>query len=225
MKKSIQGIDHIFVVSAPSGTGKTSLNKRLMQNHTQYKIATSHTTRSKRGDEVNHIDFHFVHHQDFKKLIADGEMIEWANVFGEFYGTSKKMIENEIKDGFKPILEIDVQGYQQIKNSIKNQKSIFILPPSIEDLWLRLENRGTDSFDKRWRRINTSTNEMKFSFLYDYFIINDDFESAYKHLEDIIIKNDTSKLITKAQGIAHCEKLISEFKSSELLNSLRPKKS
>ncbi len=225
MKTSIKGIDQIFIVSAPSGTGKTSLNKRLMENHPEYKIATSHTTRSKRGVEVDNVDFHFVHHKKFKKLIADGEMIEWANVFGEFYGTSKEMIETEIKEGFKPILEIDVQGYQQIKNSIENQKSIFILPPSIEDLWTRLENRGTDSFDKRWRRINTSKNELKFSFLYDFFIINDKFESAYKSLEDIIIHNNTSKLISKSQGTEHCEKLISEFKNSELLNSLRPKKS
>ena len=168
------------------------------------------------------VDYYFIHHQEFKDLISKGEMIEWANVFGEFYGTSKTMIEREIQNGFKPILEIDVQGCRQIKNSITNQKSIFILPPTIEDLWHRLKNRGTDSFEKMWRRINTSKNEMKSSFLYDYFIINQNFEEAYQQLENIVVHGQKPSL-SKQEGLNHCEKLIHEFKNSELLNSLKPK--
>lgn len=177
---------HIFIVSAASGTGKTTLVSRLSANQPDIHISISHTTRMPRAGEQNGVHYHFVSRSEFEEMIADNAFIEHANVYGNYYGTSLKAVESLTQQGYNVILEIDVQGAEQIRRLLPDSTSIFILPPSITELTERLQNRGTDSEDVIAYRLEKSREEIAQSILFDYVIINQELTQAEQDLLAII---------------------------------------
>lgn len=175
----------IFVISAPSGTGKTTLCERLLKILPDLKMSISHTTRQPRPYEKNGIDYFFVDEKSFKKMIANDEFIEWAEVYGNFYGTSKKVIFDLIKEGYDILLDIDTQGAKNIRKLYPDSVLIFILPPSLEELEKRLllRNEDRDIIDKRLSKASQEISQYKF---YDYIVINDSIEKALNDLLCII---------------------------------------
>lgn len=209
----------VFVVSAPSGTGKTTLNRRLIANHENIQMSVSYTTRKKRRGEVDGVDYHFVTPEFFREQIKKGQMLEYAEVFGTLYGTPLSEIERIEMLGKVALLEIDVQGWRQAKERLSRSLSVFILPPSVETLWKRLEARGTEPKEVRWRRLMTARAEISSGNLYDYFVVNTDLDPAYKELEDIVIKGKKGKIANRG-GAALCQKLLQEFDKGPWLQKL-----
>ncbi|MCO6505736.1 MAG: guanylate kinase [Snodgrassella sp.] len=177
---------HIFIVSAASGTGKTTLVSRLSANQPDIHISISHTTRMPRAGEQNGVHYHFVSRSEFEEMIADNAFIEHANVYGNYYGTSLKAVESLTQQGYNVILEIDVQGAEQIRRLLPDATSIFILPPSMTELTERLQNRGTDSEDVIAYRLEKSREEIAQSILFDYVIVNQELTQAEQDLLAII---------------------------------------
>ena len=166
---------HLYVISAPSGTGKTSLVKALIKKDPTIRLSVSTTTREPRAGEVNGKDYFFVNKEDFDRQINDNEFIEWAFVYGNFYGTSASLVKNSINSGQKILLEIDWQGAFQIKQRYNREMLtlIFIMPPSLEVLKERLQKRGQDKIGVITERLATAKEEMAKSSNFDYVIIND----------------------------------------------------
>ncbi|NUE65735.1 MULTISPECIES: guanylate kinase [Snodgrassella] len=177
---------HIFIVSAASGTGKTTLVSRLSANQPDIRISISHTTRMPREGEQNGVHYHFVSRSEFEEMIAGNAFIEHANVYGNYYGTSLKAVESLTQQGYNVILEIDVQGAEQIRRLLPEATSIFILPPSMTELTERLQNRGTDSEEVIAYRLEKSREEIEQSKLFDYVIVNQELTQAEQDLLAII---------------------------------------
>jgi guanylate kinase len=177
----------LYIISAPSGAGKTSLVKHIVTDLDQMTVSVSHTTRAMRTGESHGKDYFFSTVDEFKKMIADHAFLEHAQVFDNFYGTAQQTVENYLKNGIDVILEIDWQGAQQVRKMLPDCTSIFILPPSIEILQQRLENRGQDSKDIIERRMQDAVSEMSHCNEFDYLIVNDDFNQALAELGSIII--------------------------------------
>jgi guanylate kinase len=182
----------LFIVSAPSGTGKTTLCKKLVSSVPRLKFSVSYTTRRPRPGEVNDRDYTFVNRKKFRAMIDRDEFIEWAEVHGEFYGTSRKRLEELTDSGDDVILDIDTKGAMQIKDKYKGGVYIFVLPPSMETLRQRLENRMTDSKEEMSKRLRTAVSEIKTYAKYDYVIINDVLEKAMREFEAVIISHRVS---------------------------------
>jgi guanylate kinase len=188
--------------------------------HPEVQISVSYTTRGRRPSEVEGVHYHYVSEERFRELMNQGEMLEYAEVFGTLYGTSKTEIERLFAAQKIPLLEIDVQGWRSAMPRLKDVRSVFILPPSVEELWKRLEGRGTEPLAVRWKRLRTARDEIKSGGLYQKFIINRDLESAYEELEAVLIRGDAPKL-TREEGLAHCAKLLDEFDSASWIRELR----
>ena len=210
----------IFVVSAPSGTGKTTLNRRLVKEFPQIQFSISHTTRPIRPGERNGDHYHFVPDAEFSKLVASERMLEWAEVFGNKYGTTLDELSRIRSLGKNALLEIDVQGWQQAKRKLPEAVSIFILPPSVKHLWQRLEKRGTDSIEVRLKRILTGRKEIQHGVEFQHVIINDDIEKAYGELKNVVIDRKQGSL-SREQGLAHCAALLTEFDRADWLKELK----
>jgi guanylate kinase len=178
---------NLFVVSAPSGAGKTSLLKKLISELNGVQTSISHTTRAKRAAEVDGVDYHFVEPEAFKLLVEQEAFYEHAEVFGNHYGTSKSSIANQREQGIDVILEIDWQGARQIKQQLPESLSIFILPPSKHELESRLQGRGQDDEAIIKGRMDAAISEMSHYNEYDYVVINDDFEQAVFEIKAIIV--------------------------------------
>lgn len=176
----------LFVVAAPSGTGKTSLVRALMQRMPQLRFSISYTTRARRENERDSHDYHFVAKTEFERMIAAHEFLEHANVYGNFYGTSRQQVESVLVAGENMLLEIDWQGAQQIARAMPERRAIFILPPSRDALEIRLRGRKTDSDEVIARRLRASIEDMSHWSEFDYVVINDDFERATAELEAIV---------------------------------------
>ena len=176
----------LFVVAAPSGTGKTSLVRALMQRMPELKFSISYTTRPRRENERDGHDYHFVEKPEFERMIADGEFLEHANVYGNFYGTSRGQVERVLASGDNMLLEIDWQGAQQIAQAMPERRAIFILPPSRDALEIRLRGRKTDADEVIARRLRASIEDMSHWVEFDYVVINDDFERATTELQSIV---------------------------------------
>lgn len=204
------GSPRTIVVSAPSGTGKTTLNRRLVAEYPHVEKTITYTTRAMRAGEKNGDHYHFVDRQAFQEKIAAGALLEYAEVFGNLYGTGISEINRIHGKGHIAIMEIDVQGWKQAKAKINDADSIFIIPPSIAELVRRLKLRGTDDVAARARRLRTAREELASAHLYNHFIVNDILEEAYAELEGIVIRSSHSRLSTK-DGIAYCERLVAEF--------------
>lgn len=175
-----------IVVSAASGTGKTSLCLKLLEMLSNVTRSVSYTTRDPRGAERDGIDYHFVSDEEFERLVQAGEFLEWAEVFGKRYGTGLSATVEKLDQGLDVLLDIDVQGGAQIKTRLPEALLIFLLPPTMEELARRLENRATDSTDQVERRLKEARREIAQCGLYDYLVVNDDFEKAAADLRAIV---------------------------------------
>lgn len=176
----------LFILSAPSGAGKSSLIAALLQRHQDMKVSVSHTTRAPRPGEVDKEHYHFVNTDQFRAAIDQGEFLEWAEVFGNYYGTSKAAIEQTLNQGIDVFLDIDWQGAQQIRKQM-DTVSIFILPPSQHELLRRLNSRGQDSEAVIAQRMQEAKDEMSHYNEFDYLLVNDQFEQTLDQLERIVL--------------------------------------
>lgn len=177
----------LYIVSAPSGAGKSSLVTALLEQTRHIKVSVSHTTRAPRPGEEDGVNYNFVSVEQFKALLAEEAFLEHAEVFGNFYGTSRIWLEEQLNAGTDIILEIDWQGAQQVRKLMPEAVGIFILPPSKEALQERLDNRGQDSAEIIAGRMAQAVSEMSHYDEYDYVIINDRFEVALNELRSVII--------------------------------------
>ena len=185
----------LYVFSAPSGAGKTSLVKALLEQTTDIGVSVSHTTRAPREGEIDGKDYNFVSQETFQQLIGESAFLEHAQVFDNFYGTSQAWVEQELQAGRDVILEIDWQGAEQIRQQMPHMVSVFILPPSREELLKRLTGRGTDTQDIIDRRMQDAESEMSHYGAFDYLIINDDFATALEQLRAIVLARKQRTLV------------------------------
>jgi guanylate kinase len=194
----------LYTVSAPSGAGKTSLVNALLQRRPGLQVSVSHTTRAARPGEEDGVNYHFVSEQAFESMLAAEEFLEHARVFGNFYGTSRLWVEQQLRLGIDVILEIDWQGAQQIKRLLSDTRAIFILPPSREALEQRLNARGQDDAAVISARMAEAVEEMSHFEESDYLVINRDFDQALEELDAIVICH---RLGTARQSQAHADLL------------------
>ncbi len=186
MNKITHHTGNIYIISAPSGGGKTSLVKSLLKLDSSLCKSISYTTRNARGDEKNAIDYFFITHQEFESKIAAKDFIEYAKVFDYYYGTSESWITKTLQQGKDVILEIDWQGAINLKRILPSSISIFIMPPSKEILIKRLTSRNTDSQEIIAKRLNEAALEISKVMEYDYLLVNDDFAVTLDNLYSIV---------------------------------------
>ncbi len=186
----------LYIISAPSGAGKTSLVKRLLQEMDNLSVSVSHTTRPARAGEVEGNDYFFVSVPQFKAMLAQDQFLEHAQVFDNFYGTSRLSVEQMLAQGQDVILEIDWQGARQIRQMLPDCTSIFILPPSLPILQQRLHGRGQDNESVIQRRLAEAMIEISHHGEFDYLLVNEDFDHALAQLKSIVI---AQRLVKKRQ--------------------------
>jgi guanylate kinase len=176
----------LFVIAAPSGAGKTSLVKALLERMPELHVSISHTTRNKRPTEVAGREYHFVTVPEFERLVAGNQFLEHARVFDNYYGTAREPVEAQLSRANNVVLEIDWQGAQQVRNAMPEARTIFILPPSRRSLEQRLRNRATDSNEVIERRLRDAVGDMTHWREFDYVVVNDEFEHAVGDLMRIV---------------------------------------
>ncbi len=176
----------LFVLSAPSGAGKTTLCRRLVKSVPELSYSVSYTTRPPRAGEVDGVDYSFVSRGHFESMAEAGEFLEWAEVFGCFYGTGGKRVIEKLDSGLNVIVDIDIAGARQIKTSFPQAVFIFILPPTFQELIHRLESRGTEGIVEMRERLDEAKVEIEAGKMYDYLIINDSVDRAVSDLESLI---------------------------------------
>ena len=199
----------LYTVSAPSGAGKTSLVSALVEKRPEVRLSVSHTTRNMRRGEQNGVNYNFVDKIEFQSMIEAGDFLEYAEVFGNFYGTSYNWVKNTLSDGKDVILEIDWQGAEQVRRLIPETVGIFILPPSRDILRERLTTRGQDKGEVIDARMAEAKAEISHYSEADYLVINDQFDQALGELEGII----QSKGLKQAKDFQKHQRLIEELLS------------
>ena len=199
----------LFIVSAPSGAGKTSLVKALLETLSGIEVSISNTTRAPRSAEMPGVDYNFISEEGFQQIVAQNGFLEHATVFGNSYGTSKRLVEEKLAQGTDIVLEIDWQGAQQVRHVMEGCCSVFILPPSKQVLEDRLRGRGLDSDEVINKRMRTAVDEMAHHYEYDFLVVNDDFEVALNELITIV----KSQRLTMKRG-----KMASAALINQLLN-------
>lgn len=177
----------LFIVSGPSGTGKSTLCKELVKLISSLKFSVSYTTRPSRKGEISGKDYHFISSEAFKTMREKGEFAEWAEIYGHLYGTSRTSIEEAFKNGLDLLFDIDCQGAEQLKKSYPYGITIFVLPPSLSELEKRLRERNTDSSDIIQNRIEKARQEISHAKNYTYIVINDIFAQTLQALHSIVI--------------------------------------
>ena len=189
----------MVILSSPSGAGKTTITKKIQQKYQSFKISVSHTTRKPRPNEVDGVDYYFINHEEFKKLIKEGKFYEYAKIFDNYYGTLKETVDKIIKKN-DIIFDIDWQGTQQLsKFKNLNLIKIYIIPPNKNELKKRLINRNQDSAKEVERRFKAYDNDINHWKDYDYIVINENLENCYKQIENIILtKKENSFKISQS---------------------------
>ncbi|QFS85665.1 MULTISPECIES: guanylate kinase [unclassified Marinobacter] len=190
----------LFVISAPSGAGKTSLVAEMLRQDSQLGVSVSHTTRPMRTGEQDGVNYHFVSRDEFEAMIAEGDFLEHADVFGNYYGTSHAWVRETLATGQDVILEIDWQGAEQVRRLVPECISIFIVPPSAEVLRERLIGRGTDAPEVIERRLAEAEEECRHAAEFDYLVVNDDFGVA---LADLLAITRAQRLKMSVQQLRH----------------------
>ena len=199
---------NLFVVVAPSGAGKTSLVNALLQRDPNIRLSISHTTRTPRAGEEHGKHYHFIDRPAFEAMIAAGDFLEHADVYGNYYGTSRKWIEGELQGEHDVLLEIDWQGAAQVRKRFPRMVGIFILPPSLAELRRRLEGRGKDSAETITRRMASAREEISHVLEFEYIIINESFDSAVVDLVSVV----RAARLSRERQLGRLEKLKDEFK-------------
>jgi guanylate kinase len=196
----------LYTISAPSGAGKTSLVKALLEQCDNLRVSVSHTTRAQRPGEVNGVNYHFTSRADFETMLGDSEFLEQAEVFGNLYGTSQKWVESALVAGQDVILEIDWQGAQQVRRLLPDSIGIFILPPSLEALNERLNGRGQDDAAVIATRMAQARSEIEHYAEADYLVVNDDFNKALADLVAIVRAQPLQlpSQLTHLEGLLAC---------------------
>ena len=179
----------LFVFAAPSGAGKTTLVHAVVTKHPELRFSISYTTRKPRRNEADGVDYLFVSKSEFMRLRDRGEMLEYAEVFDNYYATSRSQVEEHLADDRNVVLEIDWQGARQVRESMPECVTIFILPPSVEELERRLRDRRTDAPEVIERRLRDALSDMSHWDEFDHVIINDDLNQAISDLEDVLVGN------------------------------------
>lgn len=196
----------LVVISAPSGTGKGTLLKLLEKVNPNIRFSTSATTRQPREKEVNGHHYFFVDKERFKKMIDEGGLVEWVEYCGNYYGTPKKYIENNLQSGYDVVLEIEVEGAARIKGKYPGSVSIFVLPPSFDELRSRITQRGTENPEVIDKRIRQAKEEIKYIDRYDYLVVNDTVEKAASSINSILaaekLRYKRNKDILRQLGMA-----------------------
>ncbi|CDN11020.1 Guanylate kinase [Richelia intracellularis] len=182
----------LIVFTGPSGVGKGTLMRSLLQRHPELYYSVSATTRSPRAGELDGKDYYFISHQKFEQLIAQGEFLEWAEFAGNYYGTPKQSVLNKINLGKSVVLEIEVEGAKQIRKAFPDMFSVFILPPSVEELEKRLRSRAQDSDTAIARRLMRSQEEIQVAHEFDLQIVNDDFDTTLHDIESALFQSSDS---------------------------------
>jgi guanylate kinase len=190
----------LYIFSAPSGAGKTTLVKALLEKTAQIGVSVSHTTRGQRPGEIDSSDYHFINQTTFSSMLSENAFLEHAEVFGNYYGTSQAWVESQLALGEDVILEIDWQGAQQVRNLIADTVTVFILPPSKDALRSRLTGRGQDEQSIIDGRMLKAASEMSHYAEFDYLVINDDFERALTEIQHIVLAR---RLRSSAQQQKH----------------------
>ncbi len=213
----------MLILSAPSGCGKSTLAKMLTESHSDLiERCITTTTRAPRGSEKNGIDYYFLTNSEFNDAASSGEFIEFASVYENLYGTGLNEVKR-INDSNKiALLVIDVQGHTTIKEKKPDVRSIFILPPTIEELWKRLTERDTDDLPTQYKRLNEAKNEISLAKTYGYYLINDQLNDTFNQLVDITV-NNSACLLTRDQAYLHIESLLVEFNTAEWIKEIRAK--
>lgn len=210
-QSSIQQLSgNLFIISAPSGAGKSTLIQALLKRHADMQLSVSHTTRAPRAGEQNGVHYHFTTVEDFKARIANNEFLEWAEVFGNYYGTSRQAIYQQLSQGIDVFLDIDWQGAQQIRAQEAGTIGIFILPPSLTELAQRLNQRGTDSAEVIAGRMAKAQSEMSHANEYNYLIINDQLDDALTQMERIVLSQRNAYACQQQRHSALLDQLLAK---------------
>ena len=196
------------MIVAPSGAGKTTLVDALLKAERNVRLSPSWTTRSPRPGEKDGVDYHFVAREKFEQMIAAGEFLEHADVYGNYYGTSRKWIEGELAGDHDVLLEIDWQGAQQLRKLFPHMVGIFILPPSLDELRKRLKSRGKDSPEAIEKRMASARHEISHVLEFEYIIVNENFEVALADLIGVV----RAARVSRAQQAVRLAALIDEFR-------------
>jgi guanylate kinase len=210
----------VFIISAPSGSGKSTLTNELLKLVPNLEFSISYTTRHRRGSEQNGKHYHFVSTDEFNRMIAAGEFLEHANVYGNCYGTAREFLRQAGRCGHDLLLDIDVQGAAQIKGNLTDAISIFVLPPDRKTLEWRLRNRHEDSEDEIQRRLQTATREIEEYDKYDYVLINDQLEKSIERLQAIVL---SQRLIRQGRVLSEEERAIVQRAERLRLANLKEK--
>jgi len=181
----------LFVITAPSGAGKTTMRNYLLENHPDLYFSVSATTRQPRPGEVIHKDYHFMTTEEYNKHLENGNFLEYAEVFGNYYGTLKQPIVDRLEKGINVLLDVDTKGARQVKEKIPEAVLIFIEPPSMDELERRLRSRGTESEEVICKRLREAEFEMRQRDFFDYRVVNDVLETAQKEIENILYPKET----------------------------------
>jgi guanylate kinase len=201
---------NLYIVSAPSGSGKTTLLQRLLPAFSDLKFSISHTTRQPRAGETNGVDYFFVDRPEFLSMVDRGAFLEWAEYYGQLYGTSYHFVEQHLSEGCDVILDIDVQGARQVKSRIPEAIAVFILPPSFSEQERRLRSRRLESDEAIHRRLEIAKGEIPYYRDYDYIVINEVLENSIQLLESIV----RSGHAVPSRQQARIEEIIASFGGS-----------